>query len=1282
MIELAVDQLPINSLDGLRIQLGLQHSLPHVLENWPGAGSAFLFIDALDATRGGGGEAVFRALIGDLVRQRDSRWTIIASIRTFDLRLGVQYRELFSGSPPAPKFADPAFLGVRHIHIPRWSDEEFAEILAKAPLLDAALTRGGQKLRDLARVPFNTRLVADLLSGGLNSEAFGEVGTQVELLSLYWDHRVTAQGLATEPLLRDVVAEMVTQRRLRASRVTAAGKDAAALERLLSNSVLVPESGNRDVAFRHHILFDYAASRLFLDAADIPATSALLARERGLGLMLAPALSFALQDLWVRDGDNRAQFWLAVARIAGDSSADPIARSVAARSACELPATSQDTAEFAALFSATGETQQVAFRAFSHIVGALVVRLEDKEPVTFAPWCQLAFDASGNLPDLIWPLRSLLLHLVERVKADCERAILGKASRAVLSHTLSDEKFAGSLVISGIGMVAKTYGTDPAASRRLLQRLFDPSRKKNHAHEDFPWLSREIEPISKVDPDFVVEIYKQVFGYSVDDTTTTSMGGGQILPFSSNRQQDYQGSFYSLRQSYPAFLEREPEKAVEALIGSLEGYVARKHKIRADAEEVSIDAGGRVYRFIEDDSYLWAYDPDNEHQGEANSLLQSFTARLLKATPAEAAILVNEALSKNRLGLLWARMFMVAAKRPDILGPILFPLARRPELLTADETEKDAVDLVKAYYPLLGREERESFEADVGKIEFPKSANPSNAKTHFLKKIATNIGAENLATDSLRVLIPASTRNVPELGVNPRRFTIHTTVGEPSKHWWLDDKKVDVKDPKIASLIEWHDKADALFRQQDGTDLAAAVEILRGFAGDLSGANAAGIPEVVIDYCERCLARACERVSQNTDALRTDPVSLGVLCDLVEPMLSHESPKAEPDSEAEFEKSASSSGGVRIDGAEAALLLCRIDSKIAARFLSSLNGLVRDSHPQVRLAVVDRFRFLWNTAREDMWRIANEIAEKESNRRVLAFFAVSLSNLRNADPGRVESILFKILPGAESVDISKGRDELGNVLGSFIFYLWVINGREESKVVLDRWLVDPARFENELSHAMFSARGSLVVGYDSGDAEDAIKRKRGQKFAADLVSGAASGLETSLKTINSASSEEEVKRARTFAKLLDQAGDQFYFASGAFRSSDQDEPSLENDEAKRAFLAENFTTLHQLGDVSTPHTVYHLIELLAFLAPADPGRVFDLVAHALLNAGKKHGYQFESMGADRFVEVISHFLADHRELFLGNTVRRDQLVACLEFFVEAGWPAARRLLYRLPELLQ
>jgi hypothetical protein len=96
-----------------------------------------------------------------------------------------------------------------------------------------------------------------------------------------------------------------------------------------------------------------------------------------------------------------------------------------------------------------------------------------------------------------------------------------------------------------------------------------------------------------------------------------------------------------------------------------------------------------------------------------------------------------------------------------------------------------------------------------------------------------------------------------------------------------------------------------------------------------------------------------------------------------------------------------------------------------------------------------------------------------------------------------------------------------------------------------------------------------------------------------------------------------------------------------------------------------------------PHSIYLLIDLLDFLRPADPIAVFDLITNALLNGGARHGYQFESLATGRFIEIVGIYLADHRGIFT-DTERREKLIACLDMFVLAGWPTARRLLYRLP----
>jgi hypothetical protein len=1284
VIELAVDRLPVESLDGLRIELGLQHALRDALDNWPGSDTAFLFIDALDATRGGRSESVFRALIAEAVNLAGGRWRVVASIRTFDLRLGEQFRTLFEGSPPFAQYADPAFPTVCHIHVPRWTDRELADFLEKAPAIGTAIERGGPRLHDLALVPFNTRLLADLISGGLAADAFGEVGSQVELLALYWEHRVEEHGPGAELCLRNAVRQMVTSRSLQAPRLDVAEPDPAAFENLLRSNVLVAVSGNRYVSFRHHILFDYAASRVFIDPTNIAATGDLLRRDRGLGLMLAPALSFALQDLWVTGQNGRPQFWLAVVHFAGDSASDPIARSVAARAACELPTDPEDMRGLVELFSASTERQQLAFRAFSHVVGALTVRIEDRQSIQITPWCHVAAEASVHVAELAWPLRTLLYMLVERFDLPEQYALLGLAARRLLNYALGQPASSSILSAAALGFVADTYASDPASSRGALERLLRPERLRDHAHEDMPWLARKVLKIGAFDPAFAIEIYRTVFSHGVDDDGATSIGESRILPLRSNRRQDYEMAKFSLKEAFPRFLEAHPFEGVRALIAALEGYVATKHPLRDGVREISVRGGPRDAKLIEDQSHIYAWNPDDAHSDNALSLVKAFTSRLNDAPEAETLLMATEVIERNRLAILWSRLFMVAARRSGMLAAMLWPYAVQRAFLVSTDTSKDAIDLIAARYKDEAWTARESFERDIMGLEFPRATDPAGAKRRFLLRVFGAIGAEHLMTPEAQEVLKTAPEGSPALS-NPRAFQITTMEGGSDRYWWLKEDGVDLSASPNAQLLALVEATDELLGQpgQDGTlgdDLARGVAQLAALWRAAQEAEGVGAAAKVVEYAEDIAARGCTKLSHKTDELRVQPEVLSKLCDQIDLLLGHPSPKITEDAESADESRLIAVRGVRVDGVEATMNLCRINTATVERFKAKLFSLARDPHPAVRLAIASRLAMLWNTARDVMWGLADICGKLEHNLRVLRFFADFLMRVVHADPARVEALVSAILPRARG-DQDKASVELIEAIGSVVVILWVTHERQAAKTILDDWLAEPAAHEPELGHAIQSIRDGLVVGYTAQDGKDAPIRVRCQEFAASVIEVTATGLERYFDLTEAARTAEETQSATMLAKLLDEMSDQYYFASGAFQEGRGEEPSLPTVEIKRKYLDGNDATFHRIGDVGTPHTIYHLIEMLEYLVPADPARVFDLVSHALLTAGRKQGYQFESLGADRFVAVIGRLLADHRELFVDDA-RRDQLVACLEAFVEAGWPAARRLLYRLPELLQ
>ena len=253
-----------------------------MLEAWDGVGPGWLIIDALDATRGGKAESVFRTLIAQVLG-RCRRWRVVASIRTFDLRMGQQFRSLFSGTPPDAGLAEPGFSNVRHVRIPPWTKAEFQKLLEQSPTLSAALADAPTRLRELASIPFNTHLLSELIARGVDMVDLKRVSSQVELLHLHWSHRIEGYGTPAELCLRTVVEAMLEARTLRVQKHALALKDPEMIDTLAHEGVLVPVENGRWVQFRHHILFDFTTAQVLLDPVDIVSGKLRFSKEQARG---------------------------------------------------------------------------------------------------------------------------------------------------------------------------------------------------------------------------------------------------------------------------------------------------------------------------------------------------------------------------------------------------------------------------------------------------------------------------------------------------------------------------------------------------------------------------------------------------------------------------------------------------------------------------------------------------------------------------------------------------------------------------------------------------------------------------------------------------------------------------------------------------------------------------------------------------------------------------------------------------------------------------------------
>ncbi len=1268
VVELAVDRYSVQDLVGLKNELDLEHDLVKVLEAWDGPSGGWLVVDALDATRGGQGEGAFRTLI-ERVLALKGRWKVVASIRTFDLRMGVRFRQLFAGSPADPDYRDAAFPTVRHLLVPPWSEGEFDQVLNQAPELRTALDGAPTKLRQLALVPFNTRLIGELLRTGMGAEALRELAHQAGLLRLYWEHRVTPLGSRADACMRLVVQAMVDSRALRAQALVIAATAPDALDALLLQGVLAKVENERFIQFRHHLLFDYAASRLLMDVDGLVSGEVQYLKVQTIGLMLAPAMGFLLQELWGSQPDHE-RYWTAVERMVANPEGDPILRSVAGRLSAELPENAADTH---AVAKHVADGREIAPTALWHVVSALAVRLEDHPDVSLAPWVSLAGKLAASVERVPFPLRTLLHLLINMARPSQTGVAVGLAARALLGFVFDhpDSRIDAALVIPH---VVATYTTAPSESRALLERIFEPVRADAHNWEDVPALCRDISKLTDADPDFAATVYSKTYAGTVKDDVTTSMGGrSQILSLTSNSGQDYSMALFSLCEFFPTFLQNHPQAAARAFVESVDRYIRREHD-PTEREIVTRTINGRTFRLETDLSHIWGHDPDQNYGRDGEALIAKFLPAFVALPESDACLVADQISTSSAWALTWARLFLAAVRRNDSLIDRLWPIAADEAWLSNIDTQKDAIDLVARGYGRRSIAEREALEISVTTFSMEGYKTPESARGHLIQRLFSVIGSDQLVTESARAVLAATPAESAERSLrNERPFRITSGFGQPEPFFWIEG--LDRDRPSNIAVMQAIEAARDYIEAKPGRpstdeiDTARTLELLEAI---VRGLDAPDLDEALRSHGEGVIGQGCGRLAQGERlVVRKDFDPTDRYLALFRIAAISGNPEVTGETESQYERSQSWGGpAARIEAATAVLDVCLQRTDLYPRLAEDIDRLLDDRHPAARSQSLGHLVRLWDLDRAGFWRRLELRLEREANFAVLGSAVNVLRMVIHVEPDRSERLILALL--ARYSGTAKQAD-LENSLADLVAILSVTHQRASAEAVLSRWLDDPSVHSGQLGTILFTLRDAVVLGLHPGQSEEGALRHRAQAVLHRIVVAASRPLATYDPSV--AVPDDQVPRLKACVGLIDKAAMQLYFATGRVNGG------MGIDEAGcEIYLREVASTLDLIADQAQPHTIYQLLQLVEILAPQNPERAFDLTARAI-RGGAKGGYQYEPLGTELMVRLISSFLADSKEIF-GAEERRQALVDCLEIFMEAGWPSARKLLYRLPELLQ
>lgn len=1292
VVFLSVDRFPgVGIASDLQSELRLDHPLVEVLAAAPGAEPKLLIIDALDAARGGPAEGVFTQLIEQASVLAEAGWTIVASIRTFDLRNGRRFRDAMPGTPVDPAFSDPSLATVRHFQIPRLTDADLNAAAAHTSVLSDLLAAAPGVLRDLLRNVFNLSLAAQLISDGATPDSIRNVSTQSDLIDAYEDRRLI--GTSVRQAAAAAVSEMVRRRRLAIRKVVI---EHERLDDVIRSGAL-SEVGDL-VSFSHHVLFDHVAGRFFLDWDDPLRLTEQLGGDSSIALMLAPALRFAVERLWRSDRDGKSAVWHFIADVYSKADVDPVLANVALRTAIERVQNISDIAGLAGLLGGHGSEEQLAtmLSRLARFVGLAVNAKGAATPDEAIAWATIA-EAAANVGSraLSDASHSLLMTLFNQ--GDLAQPVLlhvfGRAARSLLTLAWAADPQLPITTTNALRFVGKSFASDPLASRALLDHTLRDPHFSEHADKEAPWLAEQIMPIARADPEFAVKIFRVLYSRDITDDSRSFMGGqpSRIMPLSSNRRQDYRSCRYRLVSEIRHLLELSAKWGTRAVIEAAIGEEDREGADGDGRKRVSLAGGQTFYLIGIEQSFNDWNDPGRYRSDQDYDALTHYVTFLRGCAIGAFAESIEAAASGYSSPAVWARILGVGAGRVDVVD-LLWPYATNPGLLAHQDTVRDAVRFLAAVYAGRSLDERRAFEVEALKPDLFIDEREQRWWRRALARVLSTVDEAALATNAMRAL-RGELAAANELGGNPPLRSMTTSWGSTRglTRSLLSSEGINVDEGVDARMVTQSEglyelvqatpsdsEADKLAALWSATD--ATLALFDTHADELDGRVGRPVWGHISNAIERLASSAA--YVPGTSSMPTIEALLTVLRRL------WTSRFPEPNED----DTALSWGNwdVRVYAAQAY-------ARLAARFgteyheiVEKFDEILRDPIPQVRLQAAQNLQVLYQIAPERMWRLASSVAADEEHEEVLgAFLGGVLTRFTWHEVDRCEAIIETVMARSSANELKreKKRDHVLQALGHLGAQLWVRQERSKALGWLTSWSSDLTKHQDLLTSFLSPLRTAFFARYTSATGEERAVADRAQS-AATLVLRACSDVAAESYAAATSSEfdretrEEAAERYRAAESLVSFLMNQLYFGSGAYADSQGgDAVGLDSSDAMRQFLIDYDEVLRLLANSHEPATHHHLVELYEFLIPGDPAKVFDALHALLVGAGAREGYHYEGLAAPVIVRIITRYIADHRSIF-EDDARRARLVQILRLFSDVGWPEALKLLYDLSELLR
>ncbi|GEM_PF-1625621 len=1288
------------------------HPLEEIVANWPDGGRGFFITDALDAVRDVERQRAFRQLLHDI---KESGWTVIASVREFDLKHSRELRELFPGGGVTSYTCDD-FAGVAHFHLPRLSETQLDQLASKRPEIQPFIeaARKSAISASLHRSPFHLRLAADLLRAGVGSARLADWHSPAVLMRMFWQIRVT-EGARTgdrENALKAASRQMVNTRRMVVSlkQLSLSASERGQIDELRSRGILQSPAirqgtlvGGDEVRFTHHLLHDYVIARSLIPETPVPFCDFAVG-EPLLPIFYRQSFMFALEELWDAP-DGRQGFWQVALKLEGLPQLHAVSRILAPILAARRVESLADLQPLLFAVGAVGDTVSVAQKALQHLASGL----QDADTAVIrsgAPgWCDFAQRLSNLLSQKLC-IEGPLVHIIARLNgvsaavSTAQRESLNTAARNLLAHHVAKDVPKGwrYAAMTAIEAICRTFEIAPVESELTLLSLFTPERLAKFPHNDLYDLADKLKHLGSQGRAVVLRLFETAFA-TEPQAGQWEQFGSIILPMQVQSSDQWNMIHYLLAEYYESRTGDDAALMTEAACIAWNAVVRRGSDRRGRDEYVlgSIEFRGMLCDLVEDYSHIWGRDFEHDE----NRILSHFEKLLREWAAAGDAARLNAALDafarRNRTSLMWTVFTEAGAAYPKTLGVLLADVLSETIFLTHADYAYGAAALLGTLHATGNAADRERLERLM--LELPQTArlheNEPREPTpswvvHAQNRLLGVLKEPNIVLASLRNLwrerLAKESFPVNRRSEGPRVIS-HTLTPEDL----VEEKGVSLQDPAKQEMLRLRQALEPLLGRDDKK--LAPAEFGKHWH--------------IVEECERTvkahrktqprmaeelwghLVGACENIARRAswpaNDARWETVRQILLEATTDPV-----PHARDDNDERDDWPSWGWPSPRLDAARGlpwiAFRLGRADRAVA----TALRRLVRDKSHPLRFNLAMELAVLEKPAPDLMWELIDNLIANESKFSVFDALLCSLDWLWRSGAKQVVARLKRIEERSLTAPAENGIHE---TLAHLYLFHFLRTGNADSEEFIRRMIADcdSERAFKALTAQLHSCRagGWLTTG-DAVSQEphaDAV-RARTWRFFSELLEAAQAKLKTHREawaklhdngqtdTESAKPVKEKLDRA---TRLVDAVAMQLYFASGAFADrTNKAEKELAPAELRR-FWDEAAPLLNALASEMHPHTAHHIVQTLFHLLPCSPREVF-LLATRSIQSSAKAGFQHESLAVGDVVKLIQRSLADHREIFQSDSECLAALLYVLDLFVEAGWSEARQLTHRLEEI--